>query len=586
MDNKEIESLETLEQMAPNSQINTSKEVLNVPPQPQDQQQMTQAQQSINTTLNANQTTTIPSNTVPTLENENSNNKEVKNNTTGTGMSNEFVEKKGINKKLLILICSIAMIILIGIGAKMYFSDSMVLFKSVLNMGYNDISELLDNIEKNQFEYEANENIIIDGTASLTSNYEELAQYTGYNYKFNMGVNIEEQKLGLGLYLLKDNNTVIDGIFYILQNMMYVKSDKVYDKVLYSNLGVNLFATVDTEQMKNAYNYDDIDSIIQKMTTYIGNAFTRENFTKEKSKVNVNSEEIDVVKHTYIIDKEEMYNIMSSMLTQIKEDEEFIKLLAKISGLEESQIKENLNETTVSKDDFEYFDTIKLNIYTKGLFGTFVGVGMSQEGMNLTFTETKEQSEFKVTEDDIVLSAITKDGVTNGSMKSAGQEVIKFTLKEEENEKQSKYDLNVLVPLYSVTFNANLETNRVSNKKIENKVKVNFNMGAGEQATTIGANLTYNLEIGGKILEVATSDAADVDNLPEEEQLKIMTNLQNAFVGTPFEMLFAEEPEDNYYDDYYYDDYYDDEDYYQNNDYVTQYRLQDLIDLLTPETSQ
>ena len=148
--------------------------------------------------------------------------------------------------------------------------------------------------------------------------------------------------------------------------------------------------------------------------------------------------------------------------------------------------------------------------------------------------------------------------------------------------KQSKYDLNVSVPLYSVTLNTNLETNRISNKKVENTIKVNFNMGAGEQATTVGANLTYNVEVGGKLLEVPTADAVDADNLPEEEQLKIITNLQNAFVGTPFEMLFAEEPEE----DYYYDDYYGDDEYYQNDSYITQYRLQDLVDLLTPEVNQ
>ena len=279
MDNKEIENLEPVEQTAPNHQFNTSNEVTNVPQQSQIQQQIPQQPNNAVSNATQNNNAAIPSTTVPTLENANSTNQEMKNTTPETGMSNEFVEKKGINKKLLILICAIAMVLLIGIGSKLYFSDSMVLFKSVLNRGYNDISELLDTIEKNQFEYETNENIVIDGSANLTSNYEELAQYTGYDYKFNMGLNLKDQKLGLGLYLLKDNNTVVDGIFYILQNMMYIKSDKVYEKVLYSNLGVNLFATMDTEQMKNAYNYDDIDKIVQKMTTYIGNAFNRDDFT-------------------------------------------------------------------------------------------------------------------------------------------------------------------------------------------------------------------------------------------------------------------------------------------------------------------
>ena len=89
-----------------------------------------------------------------------------------------------------------------------------------------------------------------------------------------------------------------------------------------------------------------------------------------------------------------------------------------------------------------------------------------------------------------------------------------------------------------------------------------------------------------KVKLIKGEDKDKIAKKEERIEAENPENIKNAFVGTPFEMLFAEEPED----DYYYDDYYDDDDdyydYYQNNDDVTQYRLKDLVDLLTPETSQ
>lgn len=508
---------------------------------------------------------------------------ENKDNISSGDLSNEFVEKKKNNKKILVAVLSIVLVLLVAFGYKLYLGDSIVLFKTALNRGYKDISEILDSAEKNQFEYDLNENIVIDGNVNLNSNLEELATYTGYDYKFNMGVNVKEQKMGLGLSLLKNNETVIDGIFYILQNMLYMKSDKVYSQVLYSDMGSNMFESMNTEEIETTYNYDDIDRIVEKMTIYVGNAFERENFTKENSTLNVNNEEMDVVKHIYTIDKDAAYNIMTSILNQIKEDEEFVELVAKVADIEVSEVKEALNEATVSKEDFEYFETIKLNIYTTGFFPKFLGMGMTQDGITMTYTETKEQSEFNLSEESISVKAVTKDNVTEGSVKSSGSDVLTFKLKLEEKDKSSKMDLNLSIPLLTANVTANIESNRVSNKRMENTIQFNFNMGSGEAATNLDANLVYNMEIGGTMPTVATEGAVDVNTLPETELVQLMTNIQNAVVGTPLEALFAED--DSYTDEGYGYEYSDDYNS-EYDDYTSMYRLEDLVDLLTPNTVQ
>lgn len=522
---------------------------------------------------NENQSATIPviheqasQEKTGVLDNEQKNN-----------ISNEFVEKKSNNKKIIIIALLILLLILIVVGYKLYLSDSVVLFKSALNKGYQNISEMLDLAEKNGMEYDYNENITINGNASLESNLTELATYTGYDYNFNLGVNLTEQKLGLGLALFKDNTTVIDGVFYLLQNMLYIKSEKVYPQVLYSDMGMNMFASIDTEEMKTAYNYDDIDELTKKMTTYIGNAIEREKFVKEESTLNVNGEETEVVKHVYTLDKDSMYNVMTSILNQIKEDEDFAKLVAQILGGEENQIKESINEATVTKEEFENFETVKLNIYTTGFFSKFLGMGISTEDFIMTYIETKEQTELNISSTDVSINAITKGKETKGSIKSAGMEILTFALKLEEKEKSSKINLDLSIPLYMIDITANVESNKVSNKKTENLINLNLNMGSGQELSTLGVNLTYNMEIGGNIPTAPTESAVNVNELPETEQLQLMTNLENAVAGTPLEALFAE-------DDSYTDENYEYSDEYDN--YTSMYRLDDLVDLLTPNTAQ
>lgn len=483
-------------------------------------------------------------------------------------LSTEFVEPKSIDYKKIITILVVILILLIGFGYKLYFSDSMVLFKTMLNRGYNEFSEALDKAEENSIEYNYNDNIVIDGNLNLESSLEELSSYNGYSYNFNLGMNLKQEKLGLSLAMLKDKQNVIDGLFYLTKNMMYVKSEKVYPQVLYLDMGENIFDEISEEDFKKQYNYDDIDRIVEKMTIYLGNAFDKEQFKKEDDTLQISGEEINIVKHIYTIDQNSAYNIMTSILTDIKADEEFIDLLAKVSSTPSNEIKEGLDEMKVEKEAFEGMEAVNLNLYTTGFFSKFLGMGLSSKDVNMTLISKDNQVELNIISSDTTLNIITKDGITTGTMKSAGEELLTFTIKEEEKENKYKNTIELKMPAYPINATLVAESNKISNKKIDSKINLNINMGSGNELTTISTDISYNLEVGATVPETPSEGAVDMSILTEEEQLKLLTNLQNAVVGTPLESLFisTQEPSENAYN--------------------TMYRLEDFANLLKPSPEQ
>ena len=126
-------------------------------------------------------------------------------------MSYEFVEKKHKDKKLIILILVFLLIALVIFGIKLYIGDSKVLLKGALNRGYTNISKLLDEIEKNELDYNSDESVVMNGNLKLNTNLEDLAQYTDYTYDFNLGMNLKAEHMQVGLSMNKDNQTIING---------------------------------------------------------------------------------------------------------------------------------------------------------------------------------------------------------------------------------------------------------------------------------------------------------------------------------------------------------------------------------------
>ena len=463
-------------------------------------------------------------------------------------MSYEFVEKKHKDKKLIILILVFLLIALVIFGIKLYIGDSKVLLKGALNRGYTNISKLLDEIEKNELDYNSDESVVMNGNLKLNTNLEDLAQYTDYTYDFNLGMNLKAEHMQVGLSMNKDNQTIINGLVYAIKNMAYLKSDKIYPQMLYMDMGSNMFEEIKGETTQTI-NYDDIDKLANKFTTYLNNAFNRDAFTKEKTTIKINGNDVSVTKHNYEFNEQNSYDFMSSILTSIKEDKEFIELLARVTLVDIDEIKELLNEATIEKEDFEGMDKFNLCLYTEGFFSKVVGLGLYDSETSIIATKDGEREELTIKNTDFNISLVTENDITTGNVKADGKEVMTFKLKI----KESGQTITEVIEFdVKDIFNGNVElkADRISDKKMEMAVSANLEMALGTEITTLGADFNYDVAIGGKLSEINTEGAVDFNNLTEADLQQISTNFTNALAGTPFELLLTssdiEEPAVDY----------------------------------------
>ena len=79
-----------------------------------------------------------------------------------------------------------------------------------------------------------------------------------------------------------------------------------------------------------------------KITTerkYLGDALDEDKFKKEKDTVTVNGKDIKVTKVIYPLNQDTLYEIITSMIDDIKNDDEFIGLVAKLVGQEKEEFK-------------------------------------------------------------------------------------------------------------------------------------------------------------------------------------------------------------------------------------------------------
>lgn len=475
-------------------------------------------------------------------------------------MSYEFVEKKHKNKKLIILILVIMLIALVIFGIKLYLGDSKVLLKGALNRGYTSISELLDEIEKNELDYNSDESIVMNGNLKLKTNLEELAQYTDYTYDFNLGMDLKAEQMEVGLSMNKDNQTIINGLAHVIKNIAYLKSDKIYPQMLYMDMGSNMFEEM-KEETTQTINYDDIDKLANKFTIYLNNAFNRDTFTKEEATIKINGNDVVVTKHNYEFNEQNSYDFMNSILTSIKEDEEFIELLAKVTSVEIDEIKELLNEATIEKEDFEGMEKFNFCLYTEGFFSKVVGLGLYDSETNMLATKDGEREELVIKSSYFDMSLVTENDVTTGSIKSDGEEVMSFKLTVQ---KSGQTTTEVVEFDVKDTFNGKVElkTDRISDKKMEMTVSANLEMPAEEGITTLGADFNYGIAIGSKLSEINTEGAVDFNTLTEEDLQQISTNFTNAVAGTPLELLLTSE---------------------DTEEPAVDYRINDLLNIFTTE---
>ena len=295
---------------------------------------------------------------------------------------------------------------------------------------------------------------------------------------------------------------------------------------------------------------DDLKYLVSKTKDAILNNLNEKDFKKSTDKVKINGKEVKVTKLTYSFSEKTTYELAKGALNSISNDSKFIKILAKISGTKEDEIKQSLQASAqmfglVDTKELDKTTTAKLSVYTKGVSGISLEAIDEESGKTeIAYYHNDDNYVFNVSENDKNIVTINVNDKNINALIDSEGEKIKLNINKEEKDK-------------TIVYNYTLETDdsKIKGKLTEEIIKKNDD-GTGEfkitsEASTMGvsAKITGNLKIEFKDkLELPnTKNSIKYDEIPEEDSNEISNKLAQNSVLVSLIEKFIPEYEENVY---------------------------------------
>lgn len=444
----------------------------------------------------ANVSVGINENVVPTVPTQNNS---IREDVAMFNNSSDFEQKK--SKKGLVIAFIVVLLILLGVGGFALFT--MKSPKKVFSSFINDIYGKMDSSIALDFDtmtgtYDFKINVsTTDETNTMFEilNNISLSGKVGIDYPNNIAlVTIDSDY---------DNSKLLNASVYFKDKKGYILLNNIFDK--YLAVEIEEFDSIFERTETNA----DVKLILKEVKDAINKSLKSKYFTKEK---------VDgFTKNTLVLNEKNTYEILTSILTTLKDKEDFLTTVANITGETTTQLKENIES---SLEEFSEVDETsegkyEISVYTKGLTSEFVKLEV-----NMDFDEEKQSI------------VITKEDEEN------------YTLKYVDS-----YDEETTGKIKITTKN--------------DKTNVSFSMTS--EGTTIGFEIGFSAKYNDKIDGVNVNNSASIDELTEEEYneiytklmeqpgvVKLMEALNNLSFGFEEPELECADGVDCYYDDEYY----------------------------------
>ena len=333
-------------------------------------------------------------------------------------------EKKG-SKGVITIILGVLFVLTLACGVVGF----------VKNMG-NPYEKSIDTIFKvlknNRFTEDKVKTI---STISINSKDTSVADLSKLSFRIETSDDLDNMKSLIKFALLKEGSEVFDVNALLDGNKIYGSSNKLFDKVVYYELG---------EDLKNSINKDDINYLIDKSEEAFKNAFKDEKLKSEKKDVTINGKSQSVKDNYYIVNTDNYSNIMYNYIHTYN-DKRVKEILAKFNLFSETEIENLFSDLEEVKDEKEEMDETRISIYTKGIVNEVVGVNVSIKDKDyVTFLMDGDYSLVELKEDaDNKFVAETKDKVTNLSLVMSKSTVLTGKITEVNDD---KYNVELSIP--------------------------------------------------------------------------------------------------------------------------------------------
>lgn len=426
-------------------------------------------------------------------------------------VSNETIVAKKSNKKPLIaIICCVAVLV---VGTLCFFGYKYFMGKNPAKVTSNAIRGLKDKIADAK---DDNEEItkILEGKDpyEIKTNIEvKLPKELGVDdISLDVLAQIDsENQQGIGtVKALLGKQLVLDLSAALNEKDVYFKLNDTMSKYYKYNIE-DALKEVDTTEFEKLAKIDyDGTKLIDYLADAFDKAYTKSDFDKEKTELTINEKDVKVTKYTAKVDGKKLDVIVDSFLTSVSKDKDLIKIIAELSGEDESDIKDAIKEVIDEDLSDEVTESFDYNVYVTTM-GDAIGYGFAYENMEFTIADYK----------DVLSLQISGQGMTAS---------LEF---KEESDNHYVVTLDAMGMITGkIDIKSDLKTIS-KNKEYKETLTIDGSLSAMGQTYKASVKATSTIK---KISEVdlsKTKGALDIENLTDAEMEEFETAVEKSALG-------------------------------------------------------
>lgn len=436
------------------------------------------------------------------------------------------------NKKLLFILIPIILVVLIliaGVVCLKLNSNPKKIFK-------NSISAAFKIFESSEEQYTTMK-CIMKLTANVESDNEEMQAVNTMLGGSSIGLNMEADTTNMivneNLNITYNNESLLNAMILLQDEKGYVCLPDWLDKYL--------------ELSENELEYSEIVEYSEKMATVDQNKLIEaikeeviaeilsQELVQENTTLVLDGQETKVTASTLSLKDAQLSTFVSDFLNNLNKNEKFQAALGSYKEDIQEIINEMLQNMGVAEDE-EFIFTI----YTKGFLNEFVGV--SAKLIDTSYEETVGLNILKHNNGKYEFVAYDEyDGEREEALKlviedkkeskNKGTATITILADDEEFIIVCNYEMQRNQTTFEASFEIEGVKVIVSGNVVESGKNYKGNLTLAveqEEFGKINVNCAYDFTYGVEVQKVDTQNAVLIDELSEEDQTELMTNLQNS----------------------------------------------------------
>ena len=445
--------------------------------------------------------------------------------------NNEFVEKKK-NKKLIAIIVIVLLIAILGVGSYL-FIRTKIDPSSYLSKLSRDVTSYIDNYF-NSFQT-LNKNFTGDefkltGNMQFTTDATDLEVLNSYSIDYDFLGSVKQEELQMTLDLLEDENSLLNGTFYLNNEALYLEVSDLYEKILrISELDENIFAL----NSDTSYTNDDIINSINNFIKYYFEALKLSDFSSQ-------IEGLYTVRFNFSITDNNIENV-TNKFNELVESDKILKNL-----LEGNEDNFSINFAPVDME-------ILVNIFTGEIYEFKSDNGVNSleitkdenEDNKYLIKDGNDTHQLLIQENGITLSLYDEELLTYTLALTTSDKNFTFNLTDASNDLElviretNDSTLNMAFNYENKEYDIGLDLNATINYT-NNGYKMEMLEDIIVEGEKIGCTITGEYIVGDNLLEKTDLSAyKDIETLTDTELNEIIENLMEKLANAKFLELLA-----------------------------------------------